>query len=206
VVPDLPADVAAVLDRCLQKRRDTRLDDLGPLVEVLGRYADPTAPGARTGGTMVNEMPPPTASTVTKAAVARTGVPAEGAKHGPARLSLLALGAGALLVIAAGAIVLRSRSGAPPVVPEATRATAAIFPSNGAPMVSAVEPGASATATAAAASAATGNAAPPSTPSGAPLPSARRAGRGSGAPSATSPEPRETAKPSLGGVIEKPPF
>ncbi|KYG07299.1 protein kinase, partial [Sorangium cellulosum] len=57
-VPDLPADVADVLDRCLRKRREDRLDDLGPLIEVLGRHADPASPGALAGGKVVGALAP----------------------------------------------------------------------------------------------------------------------------------------------------
>jgi serine/threonine-protein kinase len=53
-VPDLPDDVATIIDRCLQKQRESRLDDLGPLIEVLDRYADPSVKGALAGGTVVS--------------------------------------------------------------------------------------------------------------------------------------------------------
>ena len=49
-LPDLPADVATVIDHCLAKERAGRLDDLGPLIDVLARYTDPSAQGAEVGG------------------------------------------------------------------------------------------------------------------------------------------------------------
>jgi serine/threonine-protein kinase len=209
VVPDLPADFGAVVDRCLQKERDARLADLGPLIEVLGRYVDPSVQGARAGGTVVGELPSPGATTVTKAAVAQTAAatPAAGAEPAPPRgRSMLALGVGAaaLLALGAGAMVLRSRPTLPPAAPEAATASVALAPASAAPTVSAVAPGASAVATVVP----VGTVVPATTLSpSAPRPpaSARGAGRVPGATASSEPA-REAAKPSLGGVIEKPPF
>jgi len=49
-LPDLPGDVVVVLDRCLAKQQEERLADLGPLIDVLTKYTDPTLPGATVGG------------------------------------------------------------------------------------------------------------------------------------------------------------
>jgi serine/threonine-protein kinase len=52
-VPELPPDMADVLDRCLAKERTGRLDSLAPLIDVLEKYADPRVPGANAGGVVV---------------------------------------------------------------------------------------------------------------------------------------------------------
>ena len=58
-IADLPDDVATIVDRCLQKQRDERLDDLEPLIEVLARYADPSVKGALAGGAVVSRSSRP---------------------------------------------------------------------------------------------------------------------------------------------------
>ncbi|AGP34064.1 serine/threonine-protein kinase [Sorangium cellulosum] len=94
-VPDLPADVADVLDRCLRKRREDRLDDLGPLIEVLGRHADPASPGALAGGKVVGALAP-------LAAPPRSAAPAAVSDRGGPARSLKRAGAGAALLAAIG--------------------------------------------------------------------------------------------------------
>ncbi|WP_437744321.1 serine/threonine-protein kinase [Sorangium sp. So ce1504] len=96
-VPDLPADVAGVLDRCLQKRREDRLDDLAPLVEVLGRYTDPTSAGALAGGKLVGALAPLAAPLISGAVAAP---PALAAPGGRARSLKRAFAFAALLVVA----------------------------------------------------------------------------------------------------------
>jgi serine/threonine-protein kinase len=97
-VPELPAEVAEVIDRCLPKRRDARLDNLGPLVEVLGRYTDPAAPGALAGGQVIGVLKPPTSATQTGAAVTRPSPAAP-----PERASAWKIaGAGVVLLVVAG--------------------------------------------------------------------------------------------------------
>ncbi|WP_437945173.1 serine/threonine-protein kinase [Sorangium sp. So ce296] len=94
-VPDLPADVADVLDRCLRKRREDRLADLGPLVEVLGRHADPASPGALAGGKVVGALAP-------LAAPPRSAAPAAVSDRGGPARSRRRAGAGAALLAAIG--------------------------------------------------------------------------------------------------------
>jgi serine/threonine-protein kinase len=55
LVPDLPADAAAVIDRCLAKKKEDRLSDLAPLIELLSKYADGNVAGAQAGGRVVGE-------------------------------------------------------------------------------------------------------------------------------------------------------
>ena len=103
VLPDLPEDMATVLDGCLKMQREERLDSLEPLIDVLGRYADPTVPGAGAGGRVVSGVAIPTAraSTIGGAAsevdVTATPSPASTAKRfaigGVAALLLGGLGA-----------------------------------------------------------------------------------------------------------------
>jgi serine/threonine-protein kinase len=78
-VPDLPADMADVLDRCLAKERGNRLGDLGPLIAVLEKYSDPKVPGACTGGVVV-EAPVKPAGVVSASSLAAsvTAAPAKG--------------------------------------------------------------------------------------------------------------------------------
>ncbi len=63
-VPDLPPDMADVLDRCLVKERAGRLESLTPLIDVLEKYADPRVPGANAGGVVV-EAPVVSAGQIT---------------------------------------------------------------------------------------------------------------------------------------------
>ncbi|WP_437799003.1 serine/threonine-protein kinase [Sorangium sp. So ce693] len=126
-VPDLPADVAGVLDRCLQKRREDRLDDLGPLVEVLGRYADPTSAGALAGGKVVGALAPLAASPSSGAVAAP---PALAAPDGRARLPSRAVAVAALLVVAfvAAFAALRRSTADGPAAPVPASAEAAVQP------------------------------------------------------------------------------
>ncbi len=52
-VPALPDDVSDMIDRCLQKERDPRLDSLQPFIDVLRKYEDASTPGAEVGGVVV---------------------------------------------------------------------------------------------------------------------------------------------------------
>jgi hypothetical protein len=134
-VPDLPRDVHDVIDRCLQKDRTGRLADLGPLIDVLRRYADSTVAGALAGGTVVGPLAvDPLAAAPTEAAVS-SGVPRQSAHRAGRRIA-----AGALLVLAllsiGVAFGVRARSTLP-----ATRVALANAPeppsSTSAPVVSA---------------------------------------------------------------------
>ncbi|WP_437297902.1 serine/threonine-protein kinase [Sorangium sp. So ce426] len=115
-VPDLPADVAGVLDRCLQKRREDRLDDLAPLVEVLGRYTDPTSAGALAGGKVVGALAP-LAAPPSSGAVAAP--PALAAPGGRARSLKRAFAAAALLVVALLVVAFAALRPPPPEGPAA---------------------------------------------------------------------------------------
>ncbi|WP_437725704.1 serine/threonine-protein kinase [Sorangium sp. So ce861] len=120
-VPDLPADVADVLDRCLQKRREDRLDDLGPLIEVLGRHADPASPGALAGGKVVGALAP-------LAAAPRSAAPAAVTDRGGPARSLKRAGAGAALLAAIGVaalVALRRPPADAPAPPASASAEAA---------------------------------------------------------------------------------
>ena len=94
-VPDLPPDMADVLDRCLAKERAGRLDSLTPLIDVLEKYADPRVPGANTGGVVV-EAPVRTPAEITAAALS-TSVGAA-----PPRRLRMPLAIAAVTVVAVG--------------------------------------------------------------------------------------------------------
>ncbi|WP_437914885.1 serine/threonine-protein kinase [Sorangium sp. So ce302] len=126
-VPDLPADVAGVLDRCLQKRREDRLDDLAPLVEVLGRYTDPTSAGALAGGKLVGALAPLAAPLISGAVAAP---PALAAPGGRARSLKRAFAFAALLVVAFVAVFAALRPPPPdgPAAPVPASAEAVVEP------------------------------------------------------------------------------
>ncbi|WP_437866055.1 serine/threonine-protein kinase [Sorangium sp. So ce363] len=126
-VPDLPADVAGVLDRCLQKRREDRLDDLAPLVEVLGRYTDPTSAGALAGGKVVGALAPLAASLSSGAVAAPPALAASGVR---ARSLKRAFAFAALLVVAFVAVFAALRPPPPdgPAAPVPASAEAVVEP------------------------------------------------------------------------------
>ncbi|WP_129573387.1 MULTISPECIES: serine/threonine-protein kinase [Sorangium] len=128
-VPDLPADVADVLDRCLQKRREDRLDDLGPLIEVLGRHADPASPGALAGGKVVDALAPLIAPPRSAAPAAVTD------RGGPAR-SLKRACAGAALLAAIGVAAFAALRRPPADAPAPLVSTSAAAEGAPAPLVS----------------------------------------------------------------------
>jgi serine/threonine-protein kinase len=97
VLPDLPADAAAVVDRCLAKDRDQRLGDLAPLVEVLAKYAEKGAAGAVDQREPVAGAPPTSPGTPS-GTVHTIGRP-------PPRRHRLAIVAGTLGAAALGALV-----------------------------------------------------------------------------------------------------
>jgi serine/threonine-protein kinase len=180
-VPDLPADVAGVLDRCLQKRREDRLDDLGPLVEVLGRYTDPTSAGALAGGKVVGALAPLAASPSSGAVGAP---PALAAPGGRTRSLKRAFAFAALLAVAfvAALAALRPPPLNGPAAPVPASAEAAVEPP---PAAAAVPP-----------------ASMPSSP--APPPPARDAPAVAGvAPSAAS-SSRRPSPSALSGTLKAP--
>jgi hypothetical protein len=127
LVPELPEDVVAIIDHCLQKQRAGRLDDLGPLIEVLARHVDPAAPGARAGGAVVGALPLPMAnpSPVTKGVGAKTAAPASVGTLAqvPARgrnTIVLGIGAAVVLTVGVGAVALRTRANVPEAVVRVT--------------------------------------------------------------------------------------
>lgn len=112
-VPELPSDVSDVIDRCLQKQRDTRLSDLQPLADVLNRYTDPNARGAMAGGVV---------RTAAVVAVEGAAVLSSSLSTVPKRRPwLLAGGAAALLVVGIVSVAGLLKSSPPtPAVPNAT--------------------------------------------------------------------------------------
>jgi hypothetical protein len=201
----LPEDVAAVIDRCLQKQRDTRLDDLKPLVEVLARYVDPEAKGARAGGTVIGELPTSSVNTVSRPSGAQATTPALTAVAAPPRSSSRVIAIGVLAVAAAGVVVFMALRRPPtPATPENAPASVVAKPASAAPVVSAAEPAATASAPIVTTAVVTAASIAPSAPT---VPG-KRAGRGPAPTSGATAEPaKEPAnKASLGGVIEKPPF
>ena len=117
MVPDLPAEVAGVIDRCLQKQREARLDNLGPLIDVLARYEDPGVAGASAGGRVIGAFAPPAEVNQSTAAVARTAV----ATPGGASRSRKVIGAlAATLAVGALAVAALGRHPASVPLPDAT--------------------------------------------------------------------------------------
>ncbi|WP_437318343.1 serine/threonine-protein kinase [Sorangium sp. So ce385] len=206
-VPDLPADVADVLDRCLRKRREDRLADLGPLIEVLGRHADPASPGALAGGKVVGALAP-------LAAPPRPAAPAAVTDRGGPARSLRRAGAGAALLAALGVaafVALRRPPADAPAPPVSASAAAEGAP---APPVSASAAAEGAPAPPASASAATAGARapgpalpPPPTPSAAAPAALARDDRAAeaAAPSAVPPARRPSPKAPSGTTAAKAP-
>ncbi len=201
-VPDLPEDVAGVIDRCLQKRRDARLDSLGPLIDVLGRYTDPTVAGALAGGQVVGALASPAAITQSTAAVARTGAsdPA-----GRAR-SLKIAGAGAVVLVVAGlsAFLALRRPSEPAPDPVASAST------EQAPASGATQAGSASISAAASIPTRVEQVIATAAPSAAPLakplpkviPGIPKTAAPSATPSATPPVASQTAK----GIVDKLPY
>lgn len=106
LVSDVPDDFADVLDGCLALQRDDRLGDLGPLLEVLERYVDPSVEGAQAGGRVVSGA----AVTADRVSTLRaTSASLDGAQtHGGWRR--LALGAAGVLLVAGLGGYLASRA------------------------------------------------------------------------------------------------
>jgi serine/threonine-protein kinase len=100
-VPDIPDDVAQVLDGCLQMDREDRLDSLAPLEEVLERYAAPGVEGGDAGGHTLTELPAPTDEVSTMGA-ASASVDVTSEVHGGAKPRGWLAVAG--LVVAVGAV------------------------------------------------------------------------------------------------------
>ncbi len=138
-VPDLPADVAAVIDRCLQKRKETRLDTFGPLIDVLERYTDPTVAGALAAGRVVENLTslsataPPTVAANSSAILASSARPS---------LSKIVVPAIALLAISGVALffVLGRPPTTQPVPDVALASNAASAPTTVVDMVASVSP------------------------------------------------------------------
>jgi hypothetical protein len=119
-VPDTPEDAARVLDHCLGKERAQRLGDLGPLIEVLAKYADSELPGARAGGRVV-AAPLRLATEVTAAPTASSvaGLPPKRRwRAAPTIAAVVVVGAG----LGTGAWALSRKN--PPVVSPPPLATA----------------------------------------------------------------------------------
>jgi serine/threonine-protein kinase len=115
ILPDLPSDAGELIDRCLAKRQTDRLDDLGPLIDVLSKYTDPNAPGARSGGRVVEVSSP---ATVTGPAVS-TSTPSPQKPRRPRATGTIAVIAVAALATAMGvgafALSTRTQTQAPAV-------------------------------------------------------------------------------------------
>jgi serine/threonine-protein kinase len=213
-VPDLPLDVAASLDRCLAKERAARMDNLGPLIDVLERYADPRVPGATTGGVVVP------APVMTPAQITAAGLTAS-VSGGSARRSRAPLAIAAVTVVAlavGGGVFALTRPGptrgespaVPSPAPSMTAATAAATVTTAAAAASASSPAAS---TAVAVTPTT--AAPPvvHTTTGASVlspaaphhPGPSDTGTAHPVPPA-APAPSPSPPPSKQGIYEKPPY
>ena len=201
VMPDLPADVASLVTRMLSLDRGKRPEDLREVKAVLERHAGGSvgsaveafgAPAAEATaeetGASIQEPAPQTAAPRTAAGVSVVGAPPA---PPVASRTWLAVGIGAIAVVLgiaavfvrpakpAEEIVAPSAAPSADVIAVAPSATASTAPSAPAPSVTA-----SATVSAVA-----------------PTPSAKRPVRPVATAAATA-----TSRPSMGGVIEKPPF
>ena len=110
-LPELPDDAATVIDHCLAKQQGDRLGNLGPLIDVLSKYADPDVPGARCGGRVL-EGPVTTAREVTAAPLSAS-LPGASAAPGSRRTLLLAGGIVVTLVVGVAAFTWSRRAPAP---------------------------------------------------------------------------------------------
>jgi serine/threonine protein kinase len=127
-LPDLPADIATVIDRCLAKERASRLDDLGPLIDVLARYTDRTAQGAEVGGRVLAAV---TAVSSTGAAATNEPLSSSLSSASPGRKSRpLLVAAGVVLgtaVVGAAGFALSRDPVKPPAQPQPTLGDSAVF-------------------------------------------------------------------------------
>ncbi|HLK37306.1 MAG TPA: serine/threonine protein kinase, partial [Polyangiaceae bacterium] len=121
-VPDIPPEAAAVIDRSLAKLPADRASDLGPLIEMLAKYSDPTVPGARCGGRGVaGAAPTENESTGAPLSKSLAGARRRGRKGGARPAVVLAAVASLAAVAGAGGLAWRSRS--PAATLEAARPT-----------------------------------------------------------------------------------
>ena len=141
-VPDLPADMADVLDRCLAKERDGRLADLTPLIEVLERYADPRAPGAMSGGVVVEAPVKPPGEVTAAALSASVGGRAPGPRRSRTPLAIAVVAIAAAGLGAGIFLARRGPSGATgvDVVAPLGPATTAVAPATASPPPPAASP------------------------------------------------------------------
>jgi eukaryotic-like serine/threonine-protein kinase len=101
-VPDLPADAVAIIDHCLAKARDERLDDLEPLIALLRHYSRAESPGGDAGGRVVSQRPPPAppASSISAVHTEISAVRVSSRYKGIVAAAVLAVvGAGALVAL-----------------------------------------------------------------------------------------------------------
>jgi serine/threonine protein kinase len=194
-VPDLPRDMADVLDRCLAKERDQRHADLGPLVEVLEKYSDPSVRGAATGGVVVEA---PVSAPVETAASSLTASVGAASGQRRSRTPRLAFGLLALVIVGgagAGTFALTRHPTARAQTPDL------LAPSVTTPSV--VAPAAPPPATSEAAVASTPGSAPVTSHAARPrvAPGTPRT-----PPSADVTAPHPTATPTKQGIYETPPY
>jgi serine/threonine-protein kinase len=119
--PDLPAALESIVDRCLEKDPNLRFEDVGELAEALSRFAPARARISverckqlvQNGGSIdvpieLSSDPPPSAPHSNAAmTLPQVGIDPLPATVAPRRGSKLAMLAGACILLAAGAVVLR---------------------------------------------------------------------------------------------------
>jgi serine/threonine-protein kinase len=149
VVPDLPEEVAGVLDRCLAKNKEERLDNLQGLIGVLEKYVDSTVRGAMAGGRVVGAIDRTNAprsraislTTKTRSRLAFVGMAVVaaavgtglwGLKHGPASHSPPSAGS-VPLPPSVGVVAAASAAAPPPAVLDAELAQKPSVGANSAP-------------------------------------------------------------------------
>ncbi len=159
LIPDLPAELAAALDHCLQKQSAERATSVAPLIAELEKYTNAAVPGAKTGGRVVAAFAVSETPVETKAPVSTSVVQDSTRKS---RVPWFVGGTGVLVAVIAGGFGVSRvthNTGPQPAAEDAapnvlatlpsatnsvdrgtTRVDAAIATSSATPSVSAVRP------------------------------------------------------------------
>jgi len=198
-LPDMPDDMAKVLDHCLAKKQDERLGTLEPLVEMLTKYADPNVPGARCGGRVL-EAPVATAREVTGGPLSSSLPGTSGGRR--TRSVLLGGVLVASVAVGVGVFALSRRSAPPLVVSPAAAVASPTVPA--ASLEAPPDPPPAVSSVADSASAPAASSAPRPRVGGAPAPP--RAGTAAPGPAAPQPPAPAPAPSPKKGISDKLPY
>ncbi len=103
-IPALPDDVAALIDGCLVRERERRVDDLTSLRDALRAYEDQTQPGAMAGGIVLRHLPTPSADAVLDSTTIGTARSASVPVEAAGQAQRFRLVAGTLVVVTSAVI------------------------------------------------------------------------------------------------------